>query len=378
MEKTTPKTKKAKQMKSSVADTVKYNEENVNPEDEKNEPEETPPVDKPEEDQKDSEMSDDQNDKDLKVENDDDPVKSLIQTNEFYQKYLEDKHKNNDEKEKNENSQNDEMDQENPNFGDNDKDVDMESEREEEKEFKLETKEFKLDDNLFDVLELKKDLVQRYEKWRKDKQLVSDSYELLNKFKKTTQHLSISLCEQMRMILEPTEKSRLKGDYKSGKRINIKKIIPFIASNYRNDKIWLRREMPFKRDYRVLIAIDDSLSMKKNNLGFFALESLVAISEALNQLNVGKVCVTGINDHLKLHMSFEDTYSPEKAAFILSNYDFSYQSYSSADTSLPNFMSDCNKLLDSLKTENRNIVFIISDGRFNKKKGTPLYNGCRR
>mmetsp|Transcript_23035 Transcript_23035/g.26418 ORF Transcript_23035/g.26418 Transcript_23035/m.26418 type:complete len:96 (+) Transcript_23035:47-334(+) len=95
----------------------------------------------------------------------------------------------------------------------------------------------------------------------------------------------------MRMILEPTEKSKLKGDYKTGKRINIKKIIPFIASNYRNDKIWLRREMPFKRDYRVLIAIDDSLSMKNNNLGFFALESLVAITEALNQLNVGKVCV---------------------------------------------------------------------------------------
>jgi midasin len=74
---------------------------------------------------------------------------------------------------------------------------------------------------------------------------------------------------------------------------------------------------------------------------------------------------------MNMHMSFEDTYSAERAAFILSNYSFEYQSYASADTSLPNFMHDCNKLLDSLKTENRNIVFIISDGRFNKKKVHP-------
>ena len=70
-------------------------------------------------------------------------------------------------------------------------------------------------------------------------------------------------------------------------------------------------------------------------------------------------------------MAFEDTYTAEKAAFTLSNYNFEYQSAISADTSIPNFMGDCNKLLDGLHTENRNIVFIISDGRFNKKKVNP-------
>ena len=29
----------------------------------------------------------------------------------------------------------------------------------------------------------------------------------------------------------------------------MKKIIPFIASNFRKDKIWLRRTEPAKRDY---------------------------------------------------------------------------------------------------------------------------------
>jgi len=31
------------------------------------------------------------------------------------------------------------------------------------------------------------------------------------------------------------------GDFKSGKRLNLKKIIGYIASNYNKDKIWLRR-----------------------------------------------------------------------------------------------------------------------------------------
>ena len=33
----------------------------------------------------------------------------------------------------------------------------------------------------------------------------------------------------------------------------MKKIIPFLASNYRNDKIWMRRSVPNKRDYKVTI-----------------------------------------------------------------------------------------------------------------------------
>lgn len=80
----------------------------------------------------------------------------------------------------------------------------------------------------------------------------------------------------------------------------MKKVISFIASNYRNDKIWLRRTLPSKRDYKILIAIDDSLSMRNNQLGFFSLEACVALSEALNRLEVGKVAVARIRDRMEL------------------------------------------------------------------------------
>ncbi len=100
----------------------------------------------------------------------------------------------------------------------------------------------------------------------------------------------------------------------------MKKVISFIASHYRNDKIWLRRTLPSKRDYKILIAIDDSLSMQEQNLGFFSLEATVTLVEALNRLEVGKVAVARIRDRMELLQSFEDSYSNERSAFIVSQF----------------------------------------------------------
>ncbi|EKX38424.1 hypothetical protein GUITHDRAFT_50534, partial [Guillardia theta CCMP2712] len=69
------------------------------------------------------------------------------------------------------------------------------------------------------------------------------------------------LCEQLRLVLEPTMATKMRGDYKSGKRINLKRIIPFIASQFKRDKIWMRRSLPVKRTYRILLAVDNSRSM---------------------------------------------------------------------------------------------------------------------
>lgn len=55
-----------------------------------------------------------------------------------------------------------------------------------------------------------------------------------------------------------------RGDFRSGKRLNLRRIIPYIASNYQSDRIWLRRVKPSKREYQILVAVDDSSSMKEN------------------------------------------------------------------------------------------------------------------
>lgn len=108
------------------------------------------------------------------------------------------------------------------------------------------------------------------------------------------------LAEKLRLILEPTQASRLKGDYRTGKRLNMRKIIPYIASQFRKDKIWLRRTKPSKRNYQIALAIDDSQSMVKNNSEELAFESLALISKALGILEAGELAVMSFGERVNI------------------------------------------------------------------------------
>lgn len=108
------------------------------------------------------------------------------------------------------------------------------------------------------------------------------------------------LSEKLRLVLEPTQTSRLKGDYKTGKRINMRKIIPYIASQFRKDKIWLRRTKPSKRDYQIILAVDDSKSMANNLAKELTFESFSLISKAMTYLEVGQLGVISFGEQVKV------------------------------------------------------------------------------
>ena len=99
--------------------------------------------------------------------------------------------------------------------------------------------------------------------------------------------MASNLCEQLRLIMVPTIAARLKGDYKSGKRLNIRKILPFIASGYRRNKIWMRRTKLSNRNYRIVLAIDNSQSMQNNAAGEMALKTAAIINGAMKKLETG-------------------------------------------------------------------------------------------
>ena len=142
------------------------------------------------------------------------------------------------------------------------------------------------------------------------------------------------MTEHIKIILAPNKETKMQGNFKSGKRLNIRKIISFIASNYRNDKIWLKRTLPFERNYYVMLAIDDSYSMKSNELGFFALDSMVVVSSALSKAGIGKMCIAGVREDLIIYHGFDEQFTREKGAFALSNFDFSFRSKKSYDNVL--------------------------------------------
>eukprot|EP00913_Durusdinium_trenchii_P025235 g23690.t1 len=84
--------------------------------------------------------------------------------------------------------------------------------------------------------------------WKKRSE--HEAMQLWGELERSTSPLAAALCEQLRTILEPTLKGRLQGYFRTGKRISMRRVIPFIASNYRRDKIWLRRTKPSKREYQ--------------------------------------------------------------------------------------------------------------------------------
>ncbi|KAK4336875.1 hypothetical protein RND71_043910 [Anisodus tanguticus] len=120
-------------------------------------------------------------------------------------------------------------------------------------------------------------------------EFIQDSILAWRECEKVVSPLINELTAHLQLILEPTKTTKFKGDFKSGKRLNMRKIIPYIASQYRKDKIWLRRTKPSKREYQILLALDDSGSMVDNHSKKLAFESLILLGKALNLLEVGEI-----------------------------------------------------------------------------------------
>ena len=199
----------------------------------------------------------------------------------------------------------------------------------------------------------------------------SASIEEWLELEKDTQRISQELCEQLRIILEPTKAKSLKGDYRTGKRINMKKVIAYIASQFRKDKIWLRRTRETGREYQVLIAIDDSFSMNQHGLGGIAKKGLAAIAQALNKLEVGELGVAAIRQGLTLLHDFSSTFTAEHGAYVLSELQFMYGREAGNDMSYPNFVKQCQEFLSLRGSNDLQLVIVISDGRMNKNKVRP-------
>ncbi|KIJ30451.1 hypothetical protein M422DRAFT_61712 [Sphaerobolus stellatus SS14] len=143
-------------------------------------------------------------------------------------------------------------------------------------------------------------------KWQEAGHPKSGAKDVWRMYDSLTKDLSFALCEQLRLILEPTLATRLRGDYRTGKRLNMKKIIPYIASEFTKDKIWLRRTRPSQREYQVLIALDDSRSMADSHSVHLAFETLALVSKALNLLESGDVAIARFGESFDLVHSFED------------------------------------------------------------------------
>ncbi|RLN63377.1 hypothetical protein BBP00_00004192 [Phytophthora kernoviae] len=192
--------------------------------------------------------------------------------------------------------------------------------------------------------------------------------DLWAKYTALTAGASQRLCEQLRLVLEPMLRAKLEGDFRTGKRINMRKVIPYIASQFRKDKIWLRRTRPSKRQYQVMLAIDDSESMADNHAGRLALEALATLCKGMTQLEVGELSVVKFGEDLELLHAFDTPFTDDAGSRLIGRFGFQQKK-----TNMVQTLDTILQLLETAKqlsatassaVEFTQIVFLISDGRF--------------
>ena len=184
-----------------------------------------------------------------------------------------------------------------------------------------------------------------------------------------TNNLSRRLCEKLRLVMEPLVATKLRGDYRTGKRVNMKRIIGYIASGYRKDKIWLRRTKPAKRDYRVLIAVDDSESMQKSRAGDMALRALSTLANGMSQLEIGQLGIASFGEDMKLLHPFNIPFTAESGVNIVSNFKFDAKRTRTALC-----VESAIAALEGAHTvsSSMQLVFMISDGRIERDSRSKL------
>ncbi|XP_054718277.1 midasin-like isoform X2 [Uloborus diversus] len=213
------------------------------------------------------------------------------------------------------------------------------------------------------------------------RELSASSDEVWHQMEGRLAYLQQELSEQLRLVLEPTKMSKFKGDYRTGKRLNMRKIIPYIASQYRKDKIWLRRTKPSKREYLIMLALDDSSSMKANQCGQLCYESVALLSQALTLLEAGDLCMISYGETVKQLLSFSEQYSPSVGARILSGMSFQQEK-----TNLVEMLNWATELMARARAGNHSLMsretaqllIILSDGQGVNNYGDVVQKAIRR
>ena len=149
-----------------------------------------------------------------------------------------------------------------------------------------------------------------------------EARELWTHYESLTREFSLYLTEQLRLILAPTLVTKMRGDFRTGKRLNMKRIIPYIASQFKRDKIWMRRSVPSKRNYQIMLAVDDSGSMGESGSGRLAFETLAMVSRSLSMLEVGEISIVCFGEDVKVAHPFDQPFTSEAGVRVFQHFGF--------------------------------------------------------
>uniref|UniRef100_A0AC34QRE3 Midasin n=1 Tax=Panagrolaimus sp. JU765 TaxID=591449 RepID=A0AC34QRE3_9BILA len=136
--------------------------------------------------------------------------------------------------------------------------------------------------------------------------------------------MASELAENLRQIMEPSIANRLQGDYRTGKRLNMRRLVSYIASDYRKNRIWLRRTKKQQRNFQIMIAIDDSGSMGDNRMDEITCQSVCLIEKAFRQLEIGQLAICKFGQKVQMLREFTNATDAQDTliASLLANLNY--------------------------------------------------------
>ncbi|VVC30846.1 ATPase, dynein-related, AAA domain,von Willebrand factor, type A,AAA+ ATPase domain,P-loop [Cinara cedri] len=199
-----------------------------------------------------------------------------------------------------------------------------------------------------------------------------------HKFMNTTSSLSQELSEQLRLVLEPSKASRLQGDFRTGRRINMRRVIPYIASQFRKDKIWLRRTKPSKRQYQIIMAVDNSSSMIDSMAKDLTFKSLALVSKALTLVEAGELGVMSFGEHARIVHPLGEPFSDQTGAKLMHEFTFNEDNTKVGElVELATAVFENRGRLDD-SDKPAQLLVIMSDGRRIKCEGPDILSNAIR
>lgn len=221
-----------------------------------------------------------------------------------------------------------------------------------------------------ELIEMRQQLELEVAQWRADSGNMSLGMDIWRQLSAIVNAGAQHLCEQLRLVLEPTQKAKLQGDYRTGKRINMRRVITYVASQFRKDKIWLRRTQPNKRNYQVLLAVDDTQSVRLSGHSALLREAVATIAIAMQRLQVGQIAVAKFGKAVDLLHSFNQPFTDEAAAHAIPRLTFDQTS-----TNMEELLRVAVQLLEHSRdmdgsTDTMQLMLVIGDGRFGDKRNS--------
>lgn len=156
----------------------------------------------------------------------------------------------------------------------------------------------------------------------------------------------------------------------------MRRLPPYIASNFRKDRIWLRRTKMDKRDLNVGLSIDCSSSMKDNLATELTAQSVALLNKAFDLLQIGRVSVVKFGNDVNILRNFGediDEFGPK----LLQVLKFDEQK-----TDIVKLLNTMVSHFDEARANSTNVsdqlLIILGDGRFSGASASQVRNSIGR